>query len=82
MTRGDPNDEARQAAGIANALECSIAVFCVGAAFLSLELFELPYLIIMMSLQLPLAWRTSAATEESRVLRPLATPSPVIAPVR
>jgi len=82
MTRGDPNDAARRAAGVANALECSIAVFCVGAVFLSLELFELPYLIIMLSLQLPLAWRTSAATEESLALRPVATASPFPATVR
>jgi hypothetical protein len=30
-----------------------MAVFCFGGAFLSLETFELPYLVILLALQLP-----------------------------
>jgi probable O-glycosylation ligase (exosortase A-associated) len=39
----------RSAAG---GLECSLAVFAFGSIFLSLEVFELPYLIILLSAQL------------------------------
>jgi probable O-glycosylation ligase (exosortase A-associated) len=48
--REDP--EAVEAYAVANGVECALAVFCVGAAFLSLELFELPYLLALMGAQL------------------------------
>ncbi len=43
----------RLAYNLACGLEAAIAVFCIGAAFLSLETFELPYLLILLALQLP-----------------------------
>jgi probable O-glycosylation ligase (exosortase A-associated) len=58
--RDDP--EARQARAIANGVECGMVVFCVGATFLSLEVFELPYLLLLLGSQL-------AAILESRVRR-------------
>ncbi len=36
-------------------LEAALVVFCFGAAFLSLETFELPYLLILLALQLPVS---------------------------
>lgn len=48
--RSDP--EAEHARAIANGVECSMAVFCVGATFLSLELLELPYLLLLLGSQL------------------------------
>jgi probable O-glycosylation ligase (exosortase A-associated) len=35
-------------------VECAMMVFCVGAVFLSLEVFELPYLLLLLGCQLPL----------------------------
>ncbi len=49
-TRDDP--EAVMARTVANGVECTMAVFCVGAVFLSLELFELPYLLLLLGSQL------------------------------
>ncbi len=37
-------------------------VFCVGAAFLSLENFELPYLMLLIGAQLPLVLAMAPAT--------------------
>ena len=36
-------------------LEAAMVVFCVGGAFLSVETFELPYLLILLALQLPIS---------------------------
>lgn len=44
--------EAAESHAVASGVECSLAVFCVGAMFLSLELFELPYLMLLMGAQL------------------------------
>jgi probable O-glycosylation ligase (exosortase A-associated) len=49
---GRTDAESLQAAAIANGLECSLAVYCFGAFFLSLEVFELPYLLMLLSAQL------------------------------
>lgn len=43
--------QSRQAVTIANAVEASGVVFCTGAVFLSLEIFELPYLLILLGAQ-------------------------------
>jgi hypothetical protein len=56
-------------------LEGSLAVFCVGAIFLSLEVFELPYLLMMLSMQLPVALRASQTI-------PMADLKPATAAVR
>jgi probable O-glycosylation ligase (exosortase A-associated) len=46
-------DECR-ARATACGVECAMIVFCVGAVFLSLEVFELPYLLLLLGSQLPL----------------------------
>ena len=48
--RDDP--EILRAYTIANGLEGAMIVFCIGAAFLSLETFELPYIALLMGAQL------------------------------
>lgn len=53
--RGSTSEEGLLAYNLACGIECAIVVFCVGAAFLSLETFELPYLLILIGLQLPSA---------------------------
>lgn len=45
--REDP--EARQAAAIVNGTEGGLTVFAIGAVFLSLEHFELPYLLVLLA---------------------------------
>jgi probable O-glycosylation ligase (exosortase A-associated) len=61
-TKRDLSETGIRVFGIACGLEGALAVFCVGALFLSLEVFELPYLLMMLSMQLPLALRASEAT--------------------
>jgi probable O-glycosylation ligase (exosortase A-associated) len=52
--RHDPSDRANLAYSIACGVEASLAVFCIGGTFLSLEVFELPYLMLLLGAQLPL----------------------------
>lgn len=51
ISRDSP--EARQAYAIACSVESAMVIFCFGAIFLSLEVFELPYLILLLAAQLP-----------------------------
>jgi probable O-glycosylation ligase (exosortase A-associated) len=51
--RNSTFDDYRLAYSIACGIEGAMVIFCVGAAFLSLEVFELPYLLILLALQLP-----------------------------
>jgi probable O-glycosylation ligase (exosortase A-associated) len=53
----------------ASGVECAMAVFCVGAVFLSLEVFELPYLLLLLGSQLPLfvPCRADKAVEQPAV---------------
>ena len=52
-------------------LETSLAVFFVGSAFLSLEVFELPYLLALLGAQLAVLVRAEVGVAE---------PAPVPAP--
>lgn len=62
--RGDP--ASRRLVGMANGLEASMIVFTVGGLFLSLEVFELPYLILLQGAQIALlAARQPAPAEAS-----------------
>jgi O-antigen ligase len=47
--RDDP--EADRVRAVANGAEGGLATFCVGSAFLSLENFELPYLLVLLGAQ-------------------------------
>jgi probable O-glycosylation ligase (exosortase A-associated) len=51
--RGRDDEEARRVNAIASGIQCSLCVFAVGSAFLSLEVFELPYLLVFLGVQLP-----------------------------
>jgi probable O-glycosylation ligase (exosortase A-associated) len=53
--RDDP--EARHVHAIASGVEGGMAVFCVGGLFLSLENFELPYLLLLLAVQLPVVYQ-------------------------
>ncbi len=41
-----------QVRSLAAGLECALAQFCIGAAFLSLEHFEMPYIVMLLAVQL------------------------------
>lgn len=72
-TRRDVGDDGRRIHALASALECALAVFFVGAIFLSVEVFELPWMLIMLSLQLSLVAAPATVTSPARGLAP-ATP--------
>jgi probable O-glycosylation ligase (exosortase A-associated) len=53
-TRDGTDLDHRRAFAAACGVECAMIVFCVGASFLSLEVFELPYLLLLLGSQLAL----------------------------
>jgi len=53
-TRERDDEEGRMAYAVACGIESGLAVFCVGSIFLSLEVFELPYVLLLLGAQLPL----------------------------
>ena len=83
------DEEARCAFALACGVEGSLAVFCVGGVFLSLEVFELPYLLLLLGAQLPLVLNMAAAQspadQPARVVaagaRPLVGAPPAMRPV-
>jgi probable O-glycosylation ligase (exosortase A-associated) len=44
--------ERRRILSIVSGVECSLLVFCIGSIFLSVEIFELPYLLFFLAAQL------------------------------
>jgi probable O-glycosylation ligase (exosortase A-associated) len=44
--------ESLQVRSLASGLECALAMFCFGATFLSLEHFEMPYIVMLLAVQL------------------------------
>ncbi len=55
-THGKDDPESRLYFGLANGVEASLATFCFGSLFLSLEIFELPYLLMLCGSQLALLY--------------------------
>ncbi len=72
--RTDP--DGWQAHSAACGVEGAMIVFCVGASFLSLENFELPYLMLLFGAQLPLVLRAAPVTANA----PSATEVPSSSP--
>jgi len=58
-----------------NGIECSLLVFWIGAAFLSLEVFELPYLLLLLAAQtsLLIRFRATEAVENTVATAPVPT---------
>ena len=50
--KGRTDPAAMEAAAIAGGVSCSLILFCIGAIFLSLEVFELPYLLMLLGAEL------------------------------
>lgn len=55
-TRGLDDPESRLYYGLAAGVETSMAAFCFGSLFLSLEIFELPYMLLLCGSQLALLY--------------------------
>ena len=75
-TRGRSDEVAKTAYMVAVATECSLMVFLVGSLFLSLEFFELPYILILIGIQLPTALTVDDALQELPAARPVDWPPP------
>ncbi len=58
-TYTDP--ESLRVKSIASGIECALVLFCVGAAALSLEHFEMPYIMMMLAVQLHAITRAVAS---------------------
>ena len=59
MTVRRTDAEGIRAYAVACGVEGAMIVFCIGGAFLSLENFELPYLMLLLGAQLPLVLATA-----------------------
>jgi len=70
---------------MAAGLECALFLFCVGAVFLSLEHFEMPYILLLLSVQLYAITRmvearyTAASTPTVQVISVQANPPVAVA---
>ncbi len=60
-----PDPDGRAAYAAACGVEGAMIVFCVGGAFLSLENFELPYIMLLLGAQLPLVLRAAPVTADA-----------------
>jgi probable O-glycosylation ligase (exosortase A-associated) len=76
--RGDP--DAVIAYAVACGVEGSIAVFFVGSLFLSLEVFELPYVMLLLGAQLPLVLEAQGLKTSERQIAPTPMSIPRPAP--
>jgi probable O-glycosylation ligase (exosortase A-associated) len=72
--KGRTDDEAILIKSMANGIECGLFVFCAAAAFLSVELFELPYVLLLMSAQLGAITAMATETVTKPVAKPAAAP--------
>jgi probable O-glycosylation ligase (exosortase A-associated) len=75
--RGDP--ESGIAYAVACGVEGSIAVFFVGSLFLSLEVFELPWVMLLLGTQLPIVLEAEGLMDSEA--RPAPTPLSIPRPV-
>jgi probable O-glycosylation ligase (exosortase A-associated) len=60
--KGRTDSEALLIKSMASGIECGLFVFCASATFLSVELFELPYVLLLLSAQLGALVQLSAQT--------------------
>lgn len=74
--KGRTDDEAMLIKSMASGIECGLFVFCVSAAFLSVELFELPYVLLLLSAQLGAVTAMAQTVSEPAVAKPAAPPRP------
>jgi probable O-glycosylation ligase (exosortase A-associated) len=70
--------ETQSILSLAAGLECSLVLFCIGATFLSLEHFEMPYIVMLLAVQLHAITRavTAKLNPTPSGLPPLTLPYP------
>src|SRR5208282_5608627 len=66
LVKGREDDEALRTRAVAAGVECAMAVYCFGSIFLSLEVFELPYLLLLIAAQLAAVQQESPTYEAPR----------------
>lgn len=71
VLRNFKDPESLKVKSIASGIECSLVLFCIGALALSLEHFEMPYILMLLAVQLHAITRAVAAR-----LVPQAMPAP------
>lgn len=78
MLQKNNNPDTLNVRSLASGLECTLVLFVVGATFLSLEHFEMPYVVILLSVQLHAITRAVVAKLEPSPsgLPPLTLPYP------
>jgi probable O-glycosylation ligase (exosortase A-associated) len=80
--------ESQKVKSMAAGLECALLLFCFGAIFLSLEHFEMPYILILLAVQLHAITRNvaaryaAAAPPTARALPPPPSPLPATSVAR
>jgi probable O-glycosylation ligase (exosortase A-associated) len=67
--------ESRRIEAIASGVQCSLALYCFGSAFLSLEVFELPYLLLLLAAQLDAVTRPDLNLHSDSVSDPQLPPA-------
>ena len=66
----ETNPEARTAIAIANGVECTLVLYSFGALFLSTEVFELPYVLLLLAAQLQPITGVIASDEKQSMVSP------------
>lgn len=65
--------ETARVKSIASGVECALVLFCFGALFLSLEHFEMPYIVMLLAMQLNAI--TQAVVRKLGLMQPIAAPA-------
>jgi probable O-glycosylation ligase (exosortase A-associated) len=74
LKRRSPDHNAALARSMLSGVEGALFVFCFGATFLSLEVFELPYIIALIGVQVALLVRRSEAEAPVPAVAPASPP--------
>ncbi|HEY3787243.1 MAG TPA: O-antigen ligase family protein, partial [Urbifossiella sp.] len=74
--------ETARVKSIASGVECALVLFCFGAIFLSLEHFEMPYIVMLLAMQLHAITRAVAAKLGHAPETPASAAWPAPAPFR
>jgi len=73
MLKQQPDDPtARMAHSMLSGIECSLVVFWIGTSFLAIEMFELPYVLMLLAAQTSLLLRLRTA-DAAAATRPVVT---------
>jgi probable O-glycosylation ligase (exosortase A-associated) len=74
----DTSEAGHQLYAMSYGIEASLATFFVGSLFLSVEVFELPYLLVLLAAQLPTLVKDPAPVPSAAPLQVPPVPSPLL----